>query len=415
MPTLLALLLACTDTPTTTDTVPDGSEGVDTAETASAETGRDETGATDTSDTSGSDTGDTAVPPEESGRWVSAYYAGYQRDLLPPSEVRFDAITHLIVTRVTPRPGGGLVTNFDVDATNGPAMARELTTRAHAAGRKATLMVGGAGERANFAAAASNATRATFVANLLATMDALGFDGLDLDWEPVQGSDEPLLRALVHDLREARPAMLLTVPVAFVNANFPTVSTLYADLAADVDQINLMTYAMADAWPGWLAWHSSALRGNGSRTPSSVASSVDAYLAAGVPPEKLGVGTGFFGLCWTGVTGPAEEPGSGRVVAGDNAMAYRRIATELLLQVTPSWDSAAAVPYLSAPGGLGAEGCTFVSYEDTRSIVEKGRFVAERGLGGTIVWTVNQGHLPDAPEGEQDPLLDALREAFLVP
>jgi chitinase len=34
-------------------------------------------------------------------------------------------------------------------------------------------------------------------------------------------------------------------------------------------------------------------------------------------------------------------------------------------------------------------------------------------LGGAIVWTVNQGYLPNAPEGEQDPLMDALRVEFL--
>ncbi len=32
---------------------------------------------------------------------------------------------------------------------------------------------------------------------------------------------------------------------------------------------------------------------------------------------------------------------------------------------------------------------------------------------GTIVWTINQGYLPDAPAGSRDPLMDALRTTFL--
>ena len=48
-----------------------------------------------------------------------------------------------------------------------------------------------------------------------------------------------------------------------------------------------------------------------------------------------------------------------------------------------------------------------------RSIGERAAYVDSRGLGGTIVWTINQGYLPDAPAGSRDPLMDALRTTFL--
>ena len=38
--------------------------------------------------------------------------------------------------------------------------------------------------------------------------------------------------------------------------------------------------------------------------------------------------------------------------------------------------------------------------------------VRAQGLGGTIIWTISQGHLADRPVGQRDPLLDAVRAAF---
>jgi GH18 family chitinase len=58
-----------------------------------------------------------------------------------------------------------------------------------------------------------------------------------------------------------------------------------------------------------------------------------------------------------------------------------------------------------------------VSYEDETSILAKGQYVRDQGLGGTIVWTIvwniNQGYLPDAAPGSRDPLMAALRQGFL--
>jgi GH18 family chitinase len=43
----------------------------------------------------------------------------------------------------------------------------------------------------------------------------------------------------------------------------------------------------------------------------------------------------------------------------------------------------------------------------------KGALVRAQGLGGTIIWTISQDHLVNRPPGQRDPLLDAVRAAFL--
>jgi len=198
------------------------------------------------------------------------------------------------------------------------------------------------------------------------------------------------------------------VPIGYVNANFPTVDTFYGDVAPLFDQMNLMTYGMSGDWPGWDAWHSSALMGEGGTTPTSVSSSVDAYLAAGVPAAKLGIGIGFYGQCWRGVTGPHQPLTGATYVADDNTMSYRHIVEDYPA-AGRMYDSAANAAYLSYSPATGTPACSFVSYENETSIAAKGSYVAAHGLGGTILWTVNQGHLTDGT----DPVLDAVRHAFL--
>jgi chitinase len=348
-----------------------------------------------------------------SNRWVSGYYVGYESTLYPADKIDFSALTHLIVGRVWPNSNGSLNTTFDMDATSGPAMAQDLAQRAHAAGRKAVLMVGGAGTNWNneWTSATNSATRAAFIKNLVSVANQLGYDGWDLDWE--ENISYPQFLALVKELRAAAPNKVLTIPVGWINMNFPALDPFYGNVAPYVDQLNVMSYVMADAWGGWLSWHSSALRGAAGSYPSSVESSVNAYLAAGVPAQKLGVGTGFFGECWSApVTGPRQAvQGGSHVVASDGEMSYANIMNQYYTAGRAFYDNAAEAAYLSATTPFGPKGCAFVSYENEQSVAAKGAYVKANHLGGTIIWTINQGYNPAS--STPDSLLQAVKKAFL--
>ncbi|HEY0778817.1 MAG TPA: glycosyl hydrolase family 18 protein [Gemmatirosa sp.] len=347
------------------------------------------------------------VPIASHGRWVTGYYVGYQRALYPETAVDFTYMTHVVLGAVQATSTGGVTTDFYLDNTNGPIMARTLSTRAHAAGRKAILMLGGAGYHDALVNATSATYRATFVANLLRTLDSLRYDGLDVDWEPLNESDKPQLLQFFHDLRAARPALLITTPIGWVNANLGA-DSWYAQVAPLVDQMNVMSYEMADNWGGWVSWHTAALYGDGPDHPSSVSSTINAYRAVGVPAAKLGVGIGTYGSCWRGTTAPLQTlAASAGVVASDNAMSYANIVGQYYSAAAYHWDATARIGYLSFAAPTGPQQCAFVSYEDPRSAGEKGAYVAAQGLGGTIVWTLGEGHLPSAASGQQDPLLRA--------
>ncbi len=350
------------------------------------------------------------IGPVTATKWVCGYYPGYQRNLYPAEEINFENLTHLIVGRIEPRADGTLTKHFDIDDVNGPAMARDLAIRAHNAGKFALLMIGGAG-CTTWSEAASSAIRETFVANLIAAMKDYGFDGLDIDWEPIAKIDYPNLKALSEELKAAEPGMILTIPLPWVRSTGSPVDTFFSDIASIFDQVNLMTYSMAGNWSGWKSWHTSALSGEAPNTPSSVKTTVQKYLDAGIPAQKLGIGFGFYGTCWSGVTGPGQEGGT--ILAGDNVMNYTNIIKYYYAETAKVWDDEAQVPYLSFDTATGPQGCTFVSYDDPESIKLKGEYVHEMGLGGAIIWTINEGYIAENPVGNRNPPLEAVGKSIL--
>ncbi len=341
-----------------------------------------------------------------SGRWVMGYYAGYEASLQPVDAIAWSSMTHVAVAFYLPNGDGSLDESLFQGPDQGVALGHAIVEAAHAHGVRAIASIGGGGLHDAFAAAASSGTRPAFVAALAQLVEDYGYDGLDLDWEPVLPADEADLGALVDDLRAAIPGIELTIPVGYVNANAPDDLSFFAAMADRFDQINLMTYGMAGPWGGWKSWHSSALYHEDSATPTSVDSSIAAYLGAGIPAEKLGVGAGFYGLCYTPpVDGPDQELGGASMPASDGGMSYAHIVSDY--PGASQWDATAHVPYLSYGAATGPHGCGFVSFEDAQSLSDKGDYVVANGLGGAIVWTIGQGYLP-AETGSKNPLLDAL-------
>ncbi len=334
-------------------------------------------------------------------RWVAGYLVGYEHDLQPETSFDFTSLTHLVIGRYVPKSDGTLNKSCDWDASRCPIWAKRMGGRAHAAGRKALLFLGGAGARFGFVGAAAPAKRPAFVAAIAKAVKDLDFDGVDVDWEPVESRDVTNLLALLADLRAAMPTKLITMPVGFTNMNFPTDGIGWVKSAARyLDQINIMTYEMDGNW-GWTkTWHASALDGATSELPTSVKVSVASYRSLGIPASKLGLGFGFYGQCWKGgVTAPRKAVGSSSIVG---SITYADILDNYYRSSAYHYDMAAHVPYLGSSFGLGPLDCTYISYEDPRSIAAKVAFAKSQGLGGGIIWTVSEGWR--ASTGTNDPL-----------
>ncbi|MGE5186617.1 MAG: glycosyl hydrolase family 18 protein [Acidobacteriota bacterium] len=359
------------------------------------------------------------------GQWVLGYYVGYQIDSYPIASIEWSALTHIAFSPMTVKADGTLDLSFDDSHGTGTQDAMALASAAHAHGVVPLLMLGGANDGANIAAQAASGSRAAFVSQLLAAMDMLGYDGIDLDWEDSVNLDD--LVALAQALRAARPAIVLTYPGGAINGNFQTVDARFATLAQALDRFFVQTYypSTAVAGSGWDSWFLSPLSGVTGSTPIAIDDSLARYAAAGVPSAKLGMGTGFYAICYTGgITGPRQPTNGAAIVGGDNAYPLSALFAAGSTFDTAGAsarhvDATATAPYLSLPAAVNDTHCgasvQYISYEDEASIVMKGAWSRQHGYGGIIVWTIEQGWLPANASGgrPQDALMQALATGFL--
>jgi chitinase len=303
-----------------------------------------------------------------------------------------------------------------------------LAQAAHAHGVKALFMLGGAGAGGNIATAAGSAKRAAFVTTLLDALTTLGFDGIDLDWEDSVNLDD--LVSLAQALRAARPGIVLTYPAGAINGNYQTVDARMATLAASLDRFNVQTYypSTAVAGSGWDSWFNSPVSGAMGSTPIAIDDTLGRYVAAGIPKAKLGMGMSFYAICYTGgITGPRQPTSGGQAITGgDNTYPLSAFFAagstfDGSQAASRKVDSVAQVPYLTFASPVSDSHCggntQYVSYDDETSIVAKGAFSKANGYGGIIVWTLEEGWLPQGASGGRAPnaLMQALKRGFLDP
>jgi chitinase len=355
----------------------------------------------------GSGTGDVTGPP--TGAWSMGYYASWQPSQYPVSEIEWSGLTHIAVAFYVPAADGSL-SLLGAD----PQLVHDLVVAAHVHGVKAIASIGGANSGPSFEQATSSGTVGTFVTNLVQIVTTSAYDGIDIDWEPITTPDEPVVVDLANRLRAARPGVIMTAAVGYINPNAPADLSGYPAIAAVYDQLNIMSYGMAGAWPGWNSWHDSPLYQQDPATPLSIDSTVGLYVAGNVPKAKLGVGIGFFGLCYSPpVTGPDQALGGSTIVASDGQMSFTNIMGTYYSAAARSWDALARVPYLSFTSPHPPDGCSYVSYDDEQSIAEKGAYIKSKGLGGVMQWEINEGYVASAPAGQRSPLLGAVRDHVL--
>jgi len=342
---------------------------------------------------------------------------------MPPSEIDFASMTHLIHWPVLPKPDGSLDT-VSVDFT--PAHSADVVSRAHAAGVKVLLGVGGdkdSGATAGFQGATKPENRATFINNIVSLMQTRGYDGVDINWEVITPADDPSVIALFQELRQAldkiSPRPLLTMPPTTGGDSRPD---LVAKFQGQLDQINIQTYVMSGAYDDWVTWFNSPLENGDATFPCcadqrlpSVSDEVKRFTKAGIPASKIGIGIQFGAFVWAGGTGTdtggATKPRQAWKTPPTVTLAsYTDVVKNFLGApgFSKSFDPVARVPYLSRDSANNADD-RFISYDDEQAIQEKVAYVRNQGLGGLFVFELSGDYLPAQPAGQRHPLIEAVK------
>lgn len=290
---------------------------------------------------------------------------------------------------------------------------------------KVLLSVGGWGARGFSGAADNKESRATFIRSVQEVMDHYGLDGIDLDWEyPVNGAwglvdkqpaDRDNFTALLKELRQALGDKKLVTIAVGANAESPKSWVDVKAIAPVLNYINLMTYDMAYGTQYFNSnlYDSSAWPTVAAADKYSADFVVNNYLAAGLKPEQMNLGIGFYGrvpkravepgIDWTkpdAQNNPVTKPYFGEAEKAlfsslgyqldkDTYVKYNDIVSKLIndpqKRFTEHWDDQAKVPWLSVKSASG-EPLFALSYENPRSVDLKAQYIKEKGLGGAMFW-----------------------------
>jgi chitinase len=331
-----------------------------------------------------------------------AYYLYQDHSRVPAytaKQIPFKKLTHLIhVALVVGAVGDGAIeiSPHAVEAT--------LVPKAHAAGVRVLVCV--QGPASGFSkVAASSVARSRFAQNVKDFILKYSYDGVDMDWEVPEGpTDVANDILLMQALRDALPTPRYLISMATPSEPGHWGEYDFAHLTPLVNFYNVMTYDFHGPWTNH-AGHNSPLFSNGSDPghDGSIDDSMNLYLnKLGVPPEKINLGTAFYGYEFP--VGQLHGPCN-----CDKTTASRDYGTYIRPRVgkdgwVQSVDPVAMAPYLVR----GNATPSFITYDDADSTARKVAYALDvRNLGGVFMWELSEDY-----DGKKQDLLDSMYKTF---
>ncbi len=326
---------------------------------------------------------------------VVAYYPAwsYKKAEYNVEKIPANLLDFLIYAFAIPdEEGNCLPVSEEAEKINIPALKKLKHNNSNV---KILVAIGGWGYSSNFPKIAKNKRlREKFASSVISYMEKNYFDGIDLDWEYPSEKEQDDFIALVKLIRNKLDELASTKKRIF----YFTIATPAGpwhvermrldEVARYVDWINLMSYDYAGNWSK-IASHNAPLF-QSAEAPNSlcVHNTVEAYLKAGINPQKILLGLPFFGHGWI-VSKYANNNGLFHKVistmqgrGGRGTLDYREIVV-YLKTATRYWDSSARVPWLyDQQSGI------MISYDDPEAIQHKISYAMRQKLGGVMIWHI---------------------------
>lgn len=311
-----------------------------------------------------------------SQNYAVGYYPNWLISTLPPQNIKFENLTHVIHSFAWPTSTGSIEMYQGM-----PSSA--LIQETHIAGKKVLLAFGGWGQSGGFAPmTADSIARNNFVNNVVQLFTQHGYDGIDLDWEyPSNTTEGKNLTTLVKDLRERfdqqNPEWLITMAVSA--GNWTGQYLEYQILKDYVDWFGVMTYDFHGSWTSH-AGHNSPLYHPSNCSDGSCDSGIKyVTITRQVPKNKVLLGIPFYGREF-------NASGLYQTRTGSTAdLSHNAVLTRINNGWEYYWDDFSKVPYL-----LNTEHTKFVTYENTESVKAKCQYALTNQLKGVMMWALGQ-------------------------
>lgn len=319
-----------------------------------------------------------SVPPDTSpsrpNKVVMGYYPSWVKGTYGHAQIPFGYLTHIVHAFAWPDASGNLVAPAGL-------LYPALNSSARAAGVKMVLGLGGWGNCDGFPPmAASAANRARFIGQLVDFCRTNAYDGVDIDWEFVEGDRQKadfsaFIEALAASFKAQSPPLLLTM--AAPSGNYHGRWIDFERLAGEFDFIGFMTYDYHGAWSDH-SGHNSPLYAWGGDGCGSLDETYAYGRSRQVPAAKLLVGVPFFGRSFD--CGGLRLP-----FTVSDGWDHKDIAALPASTWTRFWDSQARVPYK-----VRTDGTMTICYDDPSSVSLKCQYVKDKASAGVIIWALGQ-------------------------
>ncbi len=347
----------------------------------------------------------STMPLAHSHKRLIADYDSNSKFLAPPftygaAQIPYHKLTHIIHAGVPFDANGKL-------QVPGQFVEPELIPRAHAAGTKVVLLIGGdvTGLEANQSAIPA------LLQNLKAFVTTNDYDGIDLDWEyPQSTQDTAFLLTLMTALRTAFPSPRYTLSIDAAPWTEPSYDVPH--LKKVIDWFNIMTYDCAGPWTAHaqlnapIFWDSTNPAPDECQPGGSDQESAAIFLAD-APASQLNQGTPFYGYEYTNITqlyGLCPNAATTFDGACDDTVLTLNYGPNIKQLINRhGWvrhmDETSLVPYLLRKDGSPG----FITYDDARSTYIRVLYSDwVQNLGGTFLWSLDadyDGHSQDLLQG----------------
>jgi len=254
---------------------------------------------------------------------------------------------------------------------------------------KMLLSIGGYnGSPALAAGVSTQAGRRRFIATAVELITDWGFDGIDVDWEYPTNAQEA--RNYVLILSELRKALdrysadnklnyhfLLTVASPAGSSHYNTMDL--KNMNRWIDAWHLMAYDYAGPWDSTTGHQSNVFldKKNPLATKLSTDGTLNAYIAAGIPPEKIHMGMALYGRSFSNTAGLGKSYSG---TAGDSEGIYR------LNELPRPGATTSHSSSLMASWTYDSSKKELVTMDDLKSGQAKAGYINQRSLGGAFYW-----------------------------